>query len=291
MRFLLGLPLILKFVVAMRIPQDTEVLGGYLAIMEGENVPADDYYEARNMADDAVGYAPIRDRRSAVDQFADFPRVHMSPPEAIPVVPFDSRNGELNENSDASSGDTEYVNSIVYSKVHPPKKQATYDASEGIGNRHRREVEVEVNATVTEKMNDNNRTRNESLPVPSRQIMRNSGDMVGYWTQAPEEFGRINYDDDASADASTLNQGINARAPRVNFITQQKRTFDDDDSTVSATRSEFYRNGGSAVNDRVGDRMLAGQPPPAFRERERYTNRDREPDIDDYPRRLDRYER
>lgn len=272
----------------MRIPQDTEMLGGYIAIMEADNAPSDDYYEAKSMTDDSVGH-PIRDKRSALDQFNDFPRLHAPQPDAIPVVPFDSKNGELSESPDADPNDDEYMDNIAYTKAHPPKKQASY-VSDSIGNRHKREVEVEVNATVTEKANDSNRSHNESLPSPSKQIMRNSGDAVGYWTQAPSEFARMNYDDDISADASTLNQGINARAPRVNFITQQKRTFDDDDSTVSATRSEFYRNGNTAVNDRVGDRMLAGPPPP-FRGRERERYMSRESEIDEYPRRFDRYER
>lgn len=282
MKFILGLPLILKLVAGMRIPADTEMVGGYIALMEADDAPTDDYFEARSMSDQPIGH-PIRDRRSAMEW------LQAPQPEAIPVVPFDSTNGELAMNSDADPNDAEYANNIAYSRAQPPKKQTAY-ATDDHGNRHKREVEV--NATVTEKFNDNNRTHNESLPSPSKQVMRNSGDMVGYWTQAPNDFARMNYDDDVSADASTLNEGINARAPRVNFITQQKRTFDDDDSTVSATRSEFYRNGGVAVNDRVGDRMLSGPPPPfreRERERERYVNRD--PDADDFPpRRFDRYE-
>lgn len=286
MKFFVGLPLILKFVVAMRIPQDTETIGGYIAIMDADEAPTDEYFEARNMADDASLGHPIRDKRSAVQQFADFPTLHapQPQPDAVPVVPFDSKNGELLDDA----RDDDAAGNFAYTKAFPPRKAFR-------GERHKREAEV--NATVTEKENDSNGTHTESLPSPAKQIMRNpADDMVGYWTQAPHEYARMNFDDDASADASTLNEGINARAPRVNFITQQKRTFDDDDATVSATRSEFYRNGGGGgsavlpVNDRVGDRMLA----PAYRERERERERflSREPvEADEFPRRFDRYER
>lgn len=268
----------------MRIPQDTESVGGYISIIEQDAAPDDEFYEAKNLVGEPLSHA-IRDRRSPIDQLSELPAVH-EPLDMSAVAGFDSKLDEISQSPDTDPTNIEYVKNIAYTKLHPPRKQLAALTSSDAG-RSKREVENAENATVTETAKETNRTGDESLPSPSKQIMRNSDSIVGYWTQAPSDYSKLNFDEDVSADASTINQGINARAPRVNFITQQRRTIDDDDSSVSATRADIYRNGGMNVNDRIGDRMLAGPPPP--RERERYMNR--EPDPEDFPRRFDRYER
>lgn len=287
MKFIWGLALLLKIVASMRIPQDTESVGGYISIIEQDAAPDDEYYEAKNLAGEPLSHV-IRDRRSIVDQLPASPAVHAQLDNSGAAA-FDSKLGAISESSDADPIDAEYMRNIAYTKAHPPKKQ-TASFTNADAARNKRDADQAENATVTETAKESNRTGDESLPLPSKQIMRNSDSVVGYWTQAPNDFSKMNFDDDVSADASTINQGINARAPRVNFITQQRRTIDDDDSSVSATRAEIYRNGGMNVNDRIGDRMLGGPPPPLnYRERERYMNR--EPDPEDFPRRFDRYER
>lgn len=287
MKFIWGLPLLLKIVVSMRIPQDTESVGGYISIIEQDAVPDDEYYEAKNLAGEPLSHA-IRDRRSIIDQLPETPAIHAQLDNSAATA-FDSKLGAMSDNSDADPIDAEYMRNIAYTKAHPPKKQtASFTNADAV--RSKRDADHVENATVTETAKEVNRTGDESLPLPSKQIMRSSDS--GYWTQAPNDFSKMNFDDDVSADASTINQGINARAPRVNFITQQRRTIDDDDSAISATRAEIYRNGGMSVNDRIGDRMLNGPPPPLNyreRERERYMNREQDPE--DYPRRFDRYER
>lgn len=257
MRLLLGLPLLLKFVASMHIPQDTELLSGYTPAESPDPTPEDDYFEAKSLIDSHLTNS-IRNRRS--------PR---SKAGGNVVVPFKAMTDLMPDSEDTATSNTDYVQNIAYSKVHPPKKQLEPMEIGLI----RKERSVE-NDTVP----NGNNTNDESLPAPSKQYSDG-----GQWTQAP--YDKMNFDDDAVADASTINQGINARAPRVNFITQQKRNMDDDDPSASAPRPEIYRE--MAVNDRMGDRMLPGPIP--YRERERYPIRDPEPDA--YPRRFDRYER
>lgn len=38
-----------------------------------------------------------------------------------------------------------------------------------------------------------------------------------------------------------MNDGIKSRTPRVNFVTQQKKSLDHDDTKASATKSDFYK--------------------------------------------------
>lgn len=261
MRVLLWIAFCLKLVNSLP-PQITQVHDDFVSIITVDDTPVDDEYEASNVV-----------KRNANDA----PSLIRNQPDSRPVVPFDSKS--MPEVPEADPAESEYSSNIAYTKVHPPKKQAAVIATELENVRDKRATE---NDTVTAQVTETNSTDNEKLPSPSKQIMHEAG----YWTQAPEDISRMNFDDDVSADASTINQGINARAPRVNFITQQRRTLDDDDSTLSATRAEVYRNAGTAVNDRLGDRMI-GPVSPGYRER--FTNRDAE--VDEYPRRFDRYEK
>ncbi|GAB0092899.1 hypothetical protein DMENIID0001_079510 [Sergentomyia squamirostris] len=75
----------------------------------------------------------------------------------------------------------------------------------------------------------------EELPRPEKQVME-----PGYYRQARGQFDAD--DGDSVAEASAINEGIKARAPRVNFITQQQRNIPDKiearDQKQSMARSE-----------------------------------------------------
>lgn len=261
MRVLFWVAFCLKLVHSLP-PQITQIQDDFVSIITVDDAPIDEEYDPKSFV-----------KRSA----SESPSLIHTQPDSRPVVPFDSKSMPGIPETDPA--ESEYGSNIAYTKVHPPKKQTAAITTDFESVRDKRDTE---NDTVTAEVTETNRTGSEKLPSPSKQIMHDQG----YWTQAPEDYSRVNFDDDASADASTINQGINARAPRVNFITQQRRTLDDDDSTLSATRAEVYRNAGIPVNDRIGDRMV-GPLPPAYRER--YMSRDA--DIDEYPRRFDRYEK
>lgn len=92
----------------------------------------------------------------------------------------------------------------------------------------------------------------ESLPIAEKQIQDKDN-----FKQFQQTFPSITYsksleDDDSSMMNARNNEGIKARAPRVNFVTQQKKPIE-----VSETRDrptitkpmEFYQNGNTFNDD------------------------------------------
>lgn len=175
----------------------------------------------------------------------------------------------------------EFMQNIAYDKLHPPKQDAE------IGNfRVRRSIEpehrsAEMSTPVSVQME-------EKLPRAEKQVMddyhperRNQPMPMDRWTKSPFDYSKVHNEEDSLAEATSMNEGIKARTPRVNFVTQQKNSKSenpsDSDQKPSATKPEIYRSQTSAnpVDDRYYRRDYDESP--YYR------------DSDPYSRRYDRY--
>lgn len=118
--------------------------------------------------------------------------------------------------------------------------------------------------TIDGTKKEQNKT-NEDVPTALRRVMKSGGffpdtksasasALVSKWTRTPFEYSKIQHEEDSMAmDSSqsshSVNEGIKARTPRVNFVTQQKKSLDqnnnnnnNEDSKSSATKPEFYKS-------------------------------------------------
>lgn len=190
--------------------------------------------------------------------------------------------------SDASIGFKNYektnnfMQNIAYDKLHPPKQDAEVENF-----RVPRSIEPEhrsVEMTTVSVQNP------EKLPQAEKQIMddyhqerRNQPMPMDRWTKSPFDYSsKVHTEEDSLAEATSVNEGIKARTPRVNFITQQKNSKSenpsDSDQKLSATKPEIYRSQSSIqpIDDRFYRRDY--EELPYYR------------DSDPYSRRYDRYD-
>lgn len=223
--------------LAMLIPDDTEMLDGYAAAISLPEIsPEDDYYEARSLSESML-YNSIRNKRDAQYE------VHES--EGLP--------SHFRPNS---------VN--AFRTIHAERTNAESDGRTSLNRRERRATDTNAGTENTNKTtNDDgqNKTKIE-LPTALRRVMKSGGffpdtksasaaALVSKWTRTPFEYSKIQHEEDSmamdSTQAQSMNDGIKARTPRVNFVTQPKKMdsnsgSNDDDSKSSATKPEFYNN-------------------------------------------------
>ncbi|XP_037040690.1 uncharacterized protein LOC119077587 [Bradysia coprophila] len=177
----------------------------------------------------------------------------------------------------------EFMQNIAYDKLHPPKQDAeveNFRLPRSIEPEHR-SVEMSTPGAVQTP---------EKLPQAEAQVMddyhperRNQPMPMDRWTKSPFDYSKVHNEEDSLAEATSVNEGIKARTPRVNFITQQKSSKsenpNDSDQKSSATKPEIYRSQPSAkpIEDRYYRRDYDELP--YYR------------DSDPYSRRYDRYSR
>lgn len=260
--------------IAMHIPEDTEVLEGYHMEALPEIYPEDEYFEIRSLTGQQL-LNPIRDKRDSNYIVLESPglRSHFKLSQEFsenPQEPIEYKDYEKNN---------DFMQNIAYNKLHPP----AVDAESGGFLRKERSVDTTENNDTTVQTPS---TDTENLPKAEKQIMDNymQSDQQGRWTKAPYEYARLHEEDDSLAEAS-INEGIKARTPRVNFVTQQKKTNSElnesSDQKSSATKSEVYLN--SPEKPPQIDRYLYHRAQaPDISSRYQY----QEPD---YSRRYDRY--
>lgn len=252
----------LSATLAMLIPEDAEVLEGYAPISLPEISPEDDYYEARSLSDSML-YNSIRNKRDA--------------------------NYEVLE----SGGLRSHFRPNNVNAFQTIFAQRLHHAGESLHRPVRSAADTEATKAAPEKPIDDakkeqNKT-NEELPTALRRVMKSGGffpdtksasasALVSKWTRTPFEYSKIQHEEDSMATDSSqsshsVNEGIKARTPRVNFVTQQKKSLDqnNDDSKPSATKPEFYKSPPlihdnkdatqSSYNDRMPERMPARPSP------------------------------
>lgn len=232
MRRLFLITFALNATVAMLIPEDTEMLEGFAPISMPEISPEDDYYEARSLSESML-YNSIRNKRDANYEVLESEglRSHFRPNNVNAFKTIFAQH--LNQDEES---------------LHRQVRSTASDATK------------KQEKSIDEATKEQNKT-NEELPTALRRVMKSDGffpdtksasasALVSKWTRTPFEYSKIQHEEDSMAmDSSqsshSVNEGIKARTPRVNFVTQQKKSLDqnnNDDSKPSATKPEFYKS-------------------------------------------------
>ncbi|XP_055643139.1 uncharacterized protein LOC129779597 [Toxorhynchites rutilus septentrionalis] len=199
--------LLAAFIVSahpMHIPEDMEILDGYEMDSAGTEInPEDDFYEQRSLLEPFM-YRAIRDRREIPYRVLESPGLR----------------SHFRQRPDTDDG--------FQQKEHHSRR------------RNRRSIDMESVDAVTEE----SPKPTEELPKPEKQMMNER--TVEAWAKTPyqvkapakqekEESG------DSEAEASMISEGIKARAPRVNFVTQRKSNPDSLEAREDKIIPELYR--------------------------------------------------
>lgn len=251
--------------MAMLIPEDTELLEGFEPAINPEILPEDDYFEARSMSFGPL-FNSVRNKRAikydteesdglishfrpnTVNSFNGIPKETINS-ESQFTPPnrrlFRSMVGGLSKTNPNEESDEEEEEEEAANKSSQPIMQ--------FPNRHRRSTGSDKKSA---KGNENEKSehRSESLPIPMKFTKSSNGfssrdnpsaaPLVGKFTRSPFEYSKIQHEEDSLMDSSSLsiNEGMKSRTPRVNFVTQQKKSVDQDDTkAASASKSDFYK--------------------------------------------------
>ncbi|XP_059611283.1 uncharacterized protein LOC132258157 [Phlebotomus argentipes] len=263
---LVGLFLVIATVAAMHLPSDVELLGGYEDLGELLLSPEDDsVVESQSLV------KAIRSKRSAY-QVLESPglRSHFR---------LSRHEDSLEETSN-------------HPKRSPRKRrelesEAIEDSVEMIDRTPRGTASGEKKSTEVEMPPDV-----EELPRPEKQIME-----PGYYRQG-RRFAD-DFEEDSVAEASAVNEGIKARAPRVNFITQQRSIPDKpesrDQKLSMARAEEVYKKPFEAIEapryvPDYRSRLMEPPPPPQYKGYSDYYDKYRYPDYYEPWRRMRFYD-
>lgn len=178
------------------------------------------------------------------------------------------------KNFDKTNG---FMQNIAYDKLHPPKQDAEVESfrlPRSVEPEHRSAEMTTVSVQTPEK-----------LPQAEKQVMddyhpeRRNQPMapMDRWTKSPFDYSKVHNEEDSLAEATSVNEGIKARTPRVNFITQQKSSKsenpNDSDQKPSGTKPEIYRSQSSIkpIDDRYYRRDY--EELPYYRDSDPYSRR------------------
>lgn len=228
------------FMASMEILGDTEILDGFETKLSPQNT-VDQLFETENRADSGLFHG-IRNKRNSKyivleshglkSHFRSRGDRHISQSkDDVEFKNFDKTN--------------DFMQSIAYDKLHPPKQDADIENI-----RFPRSVEPEHRSVEMTTLSSESP---EKLPTAEKQVMddyhperRNQNMPMDRWTKSPFDYSKVHNEEDSLAEATSVNEGIKARTPRVNFITQQKSSKsenpNDTDQKQSATKPEIYRS-------------------------------------------------
>lgn len=284
------LPFMLHAIAAMLIPEETEMLNGFVPASFPELLPEEHYFEARSLRAGSL-FNSVRNKRNSVYEVNESDGLvsHFRP---------NSVNGYVSMFQKKKPSNIPTLNSI-HPLEHLMRKKfpAEDDGEEGEreaprhrlkSGRQRRNVQSDKkddsNAQKDAKKNNDNNQRAENLPsaikltktsngfASSRNGPSTAALVSSKWTRSPFEYSKIQTEEDSLAmdsSSSTLNDGMKSRTPRVNFVTQQKKSLDHDETKASATKSEFYKSPPLLHNSKESTLATSS----ATNERERYPER------------------
>lgn len=252
--------LLCQLSLAMLIPEDTEILDGFVPEFIPELSPEDDYFEARSMSSGSL-FNSVRNKRAANHHTKESNGLisHFRP---------NTVNAFNNNADEVSNSDNELTqpggksfeklmrslsNGFSPEESSGGEENSFSDDIKSVPNRHRRSTDSEKKPS-----NDvNNGKRSESLPSAMKLTKSATNDYTssrdspsaaplhGKFIRSPFEYSKIQHEEDSIAmDSSSMsmNEGMKSRTPRVNFVTQQKKSLDHDDTkSASATKSDFYK--------------------------------------------------
>lgn len=247
--------------MAMYMPEDAEILDGYVLDDANDQIsPEDMYFEVRSLT--GHGMRPIRNKRAAKYEVLQ------------------------------SAGLASHF--LQKSAQH----QQQMVAAVGIGSVRRvvRSVGMEGAKSTKVESTEESIGASEQLPTAQKQTQDEQryataedqsafgSDMVDRWTTAPFEYTKLQRQnsEDSLAPNGLVNEGVKSRTPRVHFVTQQKKnTVEDKFSTMmggdlsvaSANKADSYKH---ARTERLEEENRGYLP-------NRYS------DYDAYTRRYDRW--
>lgn len=247
---------------AMLIPEDTEMLEGFDPALIPEISPEDDYFEARSLSLGSL-FNSIRNKRAArYDTKQSEGLVSHFRPNTV--------NAFHNNVEDTLTSESQFTqpNGQPFHKLmkwlkkrFSEESSSEEDESSDSGNiilvprRHRRSTDSDKK-TQSGPTNEKREQRAESSPNAMKLTKTSNGyassrdipsaaPLMGKFTRSPFEYSKIQHEEDSIAmDSSSLsmNEGMKSRTPRVNFVTQQKKSLDNDDTKpAGATKSDFYK--------------------------------------------------
>lgn len=222
--------------VAMLIPEDAEMLDGYGYISYPEISPEDDYFEARSLSAGPLFHSVRNKRAINHENHGSNGLVNNLRPNTV--------NG-LAHNMDISAyGPFRKIKNWLKRKWEEDdddfrQKRDISNIMQSITSiRQRRSLENEMKTkTITVRDEDKSKLFSDSLTDrPSAAAL------AGKFVRSPFEYSKIQHEEDSMAmDSMSINEGMKSRSPRVNFVTQQKKLIDHDDTKTSATKSDFYK--------------------------------------------------
>lgn len=263
------------FVASTDILGDTETLDGLNVNLLSQKYTDDQFFETENQANSGLLHG-IRNKRSS-----KYVVLESRGLKSHFRTGGDRRNLQSDDDVEFKNFDktNDFMQSIAYDKLRPPKQDADVENI-----RFPRSIEPEHRSV---EMTTVSGESPENLPTAEKQVMddyhperRNQPMPMDRWTKSPFDYSKVHNEEDSLAEATSVNEGIKARTPRVNFITQQKSSKSDNpndsDQKQSATKPEIYRS------------QSAMKPT-----EDRYNRRDYEElpyyrDYDPYPRQYDR---
>lgn len=237
--------LIFQVVYAMLIPEDTEVLDGFGSENFAQLSPEDEYFEARSLSSGPL-LNSIRNKRSPDD-------IVEESDDMISHIRTNELNGFPKRNKRSLRGFKRWL-----------KKK--FSESEEESHRRRRSVENDKKIKF-EPTGESKKFDQHSESWPNSQKLKKSPDesstltghenpiaaaLVGKFARSPFEYSKIQHEEDSMAMDTTslsINEATKSRTPRVNFVTQQKKSLDHDDSKTSATKSDYYNKTPPLLHD------------------------------------------
>lgn len=263
------LPLITS-TISMHIPEDIEILDGYGIENTAEFSPDDIFSEARSLVGGDY-QSPIRDKRSPKYTIMESPglRSHfkttkdlIEKKDSFPFRRSKSKRSTEHEDLQPPFSDPTLLDMMRYRR----------DSNSG---------DKSNDKTPAEGQNDDQPA--ELLPTAEKQVMepfkpeaRSQSVIHDRWTKAPFEYAKVQKEEDSLAEAS-VSEGISARSPRVNFVTQPKKKSDPNnindqlDQKASSTKTEVYKNLPEQRDDRYYSRQY--EELPQYRKQDDYMPR------------------
>lgn len=243
MKQIVLITLFLRLTIAMLIPEDTEMLEGYGSISFPDISPEDEYFEARSLSFGPL-YKSVRNKRAVGNDENGFDGLtkHMQPNtvnEYARRLSYKQSDEESNtEQQKGPFGKLKFWLKRKFGQVSEERKKRDVTFGDIILSKNRRRRSAENGKRSKANL--------ENVPTTLKSSKSSSGDspiasaLVGKFARSPFEYSKIQHEEDSMA-LDSINEGIKSRTPRVNFVTQQKKSLEHDDTRTSATKSDFYK--------------------------------------------------
>lgn len=264
MRRIFVITILLHAVAGMLIPEDTEILDGYAPMSIPEISPHDDYFEARSMSAGPL-FNSIRNKRSPRHEIQESDGLvsHFRPNSVNGFATiFTQRKSEALKHPEGES--FRALKNFIKRKKQPEEDEEEEESTRPrlFGRRSRERRSADSGKKVeNETKNDNEKSTSKAENLPSAMKLTKTSNgfassssrngpsaaalVSGKWPRSPFEYSKIQHEEDSLAmdtSSSTMNEGMKTRTPRVNFVTQQKKSLDHDENKAGATKSEFYKS-------------------------------------------------